>query len=171
MTHLANVVVLLVATLVASTVRAQPITGAETCSMEVATVMAAALKHALVDVRDLPDLSLVEQHDPVYVLNYLWGTECVVEDTVLPKSNRRTYVLFSRDEARVLANQRGQSVAFARAGEVKFAEAEASVFVGAAVQPPEGEERGLTCCCGGQMFLRREAGVWVFARWGMVGCA
>lgn len=41
------------------------------------------LKHALVDVRDLPDLPLVEQRDRVYVLNYLWGTECVVEDAVL----------------------------------------------------------------------------------------
>jgi hypothetical protein len=171
MTHLTKVVVLLVVTLAASTLRAQPVAGPEICSSEVAGVMAAALKHALVDARDLPDLLIVERRDPVYVSNYLWGTECLVEDTVLPTSNSRNYVLLGRDEARVLANQRGEAVVFARAGEVKFVEGEASVWVGASLQPPEGDERGLVCCCGGQMFLRREAGVWVFARWGMVGCA
>ena len=171
MTHLPRVAVFLFVTLAAFTARAQPAADPESCSIEVSAVMAAALKHALVDARDLPDLLLVEQRDPVYVLDHLGGTDCVVEDTVLPTSNGRTYVLLSRDEARVLANQRGESVAFARAGEVAFAGEAASLFVGASIRLPEGDERSLTCCCGGQMFLRREAGVWVFVRWGMKFCA
>jgi hypothetical protein len=169
-THLAKVLVLLFLTLVAPAVRAQPVADAEPCSTEVAAVVAAALKHALVDARDLPDLLLVEGLDLVYVSNYLQGTECVVEDAVLPTSSTRTYVLLSRDEARMLANQRGEHIVLARAGEVEFADGDASVIVGAILRLPEGDERDVLCCCGGQMFLRREAGIWVFARWGMKGC-
>jgi hypothetical protein len=171
MTSFAKVVILLCVTLAAFTVRAQSAADPESCSTEASAVMAGALEHALVDARDLPDLLLAEQRDRVYVMDYLWGTDCVVKDAVLPTSNRRTYVLLSRDEARVLANQRGESVAFVNAGEVTFAGEEASLFVGAAIRLPDGDERGLTCCCGGQMFLRREAEAWVFARWGMKGCA
>jgi hypothetical protein len=171
MKRVANVIVVLLVTLAAFSVRAQPTVKPEPCSSEVMAVVAAALKHALVDARDLPDLLIVEESDPVHVLNYLWGTECLVGDAVLPTSSSRTYALLSRDEARDLANQRGEPIVFARAGDVKVVEGEASVWVGASLRSADGDERGLTCCCGGQMFLRRAAGAWVFARWGSVFCA
>jgi hypothetical protein len=132
--------------------------------------VAAAQKHALVDARDLPELLIVEQGDSVYVSGYLWGSECILKDTILPASGGRAYVLLGRDEARDLANERG-GITFARAGDVQIAEGEASVWIGASLRPADGDERGLTCCCGGQMFLRRVAGEWVFVRWGMRLCA
>src|SRR5262245_31498152 len=171
MKRLANVIAVLLVTVVAFSVRSQPAVNPESCSSEVTAVVAAALKHALVDARDLPDLLIVERDDPVHVSDYLWGTECVVDDAVLPTSSSRTYALLGRDEARDLANQRGERIVFAQGGEVEIVEGEASVWVGASVRPADGDERGVLCCCGAQLFLRREAGAWVFVRWGMRLCA
>ena len=171
MKPVANVTVALLVALAAFSVRGQPTANPEPCSGEVIAVVAAALKHALVDARDLPDLLIVEQNDPVHVSDYLWGSECLLGDAVLPASSSRNYALLDRDEARDLANQRGEPIVFARAGDVEVVEGEASVWVGASLRPVDGDERGITCCCGGQMFLRREAGAWVFARWGMKACA
>jgi hypothetical protein len=171
MKRVVNVSVVLLVTLAALSVRGQPTVNPMSCSREVMEVVAAALRHALVDARDLPDLLLVEQDDPVHVSDYLWGSECLVGDEVLPTSSSRTYVLLSRDEARELANQRGEPIVFARAGDVNVVEGEASVWVGASLRPADGDERGFTCCCSGQMFLRRNAGAWEFVRWGMVLCA
>jgi hypothetical protein len=171
MKRFANVIVLPFAILAAFSVRAQSAVDPEACSSEIMAVVAAALKHALVDTRDLPDLLLIERNDPVYVSDYLSGTECLVGDAVLPTSSSKTYVLLSRDEARDLANQRGEPIVFASAGDVMVVGGEASVWVGASLRPADGDERGLTCCCGGQMFLRRNAGAWEFVRWGMRLCA
>jgi hypothetical protein len=170
MKRLAIVIVVLLVSVTVLVARAQPDVDSAACSSEETAVVAAALKHALVDARDLPDLLIVERNDSVYVSDYLWGTECILKDTILPTSGGRTYVLLSRDEARDLANER-DGITFARAGDVKIAEGEASVWVGASLRPADGDERGLTCCCGGQMFLRRDAGEWVFLRWGMRLCA
>ena len=170
MKRFANVILVLLVSMPVFAVRAQPAANSPACSSDVMAVVAAALSHALVDVRDLPDLLLVERNDPVYVSDYLWENECTVKDTILPTSSDRTYALLRRDEAQDLANKRG-GIAFARAGDVKIVEGEASVWVGASLQPAQGDERGLTCCCGGQMFLRREAGAWTFVRWGMRLCA
>jgi hypothetical protein len=137
----------------------------------VTAVVAAALKHALVDVRDHPALNIVEQHDPVYISDYLGGSECLVGDEVLPTSSSRTYALLGWDEARELANQHGEPIVFAQAGEVNVVEGEASVWVGASLRLADGDERGVLCCCSGQMFLRRNAGAWEFVRWGMRLCA
>jgi hypothetical protein len=130
-----------------------------------------AFKHALVDARDLPDLPIVEQHRPVSVLDHLWGTECLVEEAVLPTSDGQSYALASREEARELAGQRRETVALVRAGGVRFLEDEVSVWLGAFLQPAPEDERGLICCCEGEMFLRRVAGAWIFVRWGDVFCA
>lgn len=167
----ANVIVAILVGLPPIPVYGQPTVNPERCSAEVTAVVAAALEHALVDARDLPDLLIVEQNDPVRVSDYLWGSECLLGDSVLPTSSSRNYALLGREEARDLANQRGEPIVFARAGEVEVVEGEASVWVGASLRPADGDERGITCCCGGQMFLRREAGAWVFVRWGMKACA
>lgn len=169
--RVANVIVALLTALSAFSVHGQPTVDPQPCSGEVMAVVAAALKHALVDARDLPDLLIVEQSDPVRVSDYLWGNECLLAPAVLPTSRSGTYALLGRDEARDMANQRGEPIIFARAGQVEVAEEEASVWVGASLRPADGDERAVTCCCGGQMFLRREAGRWVFARWGMQACA
>jgi hypothetical protein len=165
MERFANVIVVLLASIAAFAVRAQPVVNPKVCSSDVMAVVAAALEHALVEARDLPDLLIVEQSDPTYVLDYVWGTECLVETTVLPTSTGRTRTLLGRDEARDLANERGEPITFARVGDVKIVGEEAWVWVGAAVQPAKDDKRGLTCCCGGQMFLHREAGAWTFLRW------
>jgi hypothetical protein len=169
--RLASLIAVLGASTMAVAVRAQPSVDPAPCESEGMAVVAAALKHALADVRDLPDLLLVEQNDQVYVSDYLWGSECLMTDGILPTSSRRTYTLLGRDEAQNLANDRGEPVAFARAGDLTIVEEEASVWVGAFLQPAQGDERKLTCCCGAQMFLRRDAGAWAFVRWGMRICA
>ena len=167
---LVSVSVVLLLSVPAFPARAQPAVDSTACSREVMAVVAAALKHSLVEVRDLPDLLLVEESDPVYVSDYLWGTDCALADAILPTSTDRAYVLLSRNEAQERANARGR-FPFVRAGDVEIAEGKASVWVGAALQPVQGAERGLTCCCGGQVFLRRDASAWAFVRWGMRLCA
>lgn len=154
----------------AFTARAQLVVDSVPCSREVVAVVAEALKRSLVDARDLPDLHLVEQNERVYISNYVWGTDCLLVDAVLPTSSDRAYALVSGDEAQNLANARG-GLAFVRAGAVEINEGEASLWVGTSLQLGQGDERGLTCCCGGQMLLRRDAGAWEFVRWGMRLCA
>jgi hypothetical protein len=171
MERFANVIVVLLASLAVFAVRAQPVANPKACSSDIQAVVAAALKHALVDARDLPDLYIVEQSNPIHIFEHVWGTECVVENTALPTSAGRTYTLLGRDQARELVKERGKSITFAQAGDVKVVGDQASVWVGAAVRLANDDKHELACCCGGQMFLRRQAGAWAFLRWETHVCA
>lgn len=169
--RIAGLIAVMAVALAAPPVRGQPGAGRAPCSGEAVAVVKAALRHALVDARDLPDLELVERSGPVRIWSQLWGGGCLLGDAVVPAPGRRTHALVGPEEARDLANRRGGPVAFVRAGDVAVAGAEASVWLGVSLQLADGAGHGATCCCGAQMFLRRTGRAWVFSRWGEVYCA
>lgn len=143
----------------------------EACPPEVQDVLAAALTHALEDAKDLPDLGfIVQKQRTVYVLNYLWENECVIDQAVLPRSTE-PYVLVSREKLSDLAREQGEDVAYVRAGDVQIGEEEGQLSLGVSIQQVPGEEQPLQCCCGGKLMLRRSGNVWRFVEWRNIVCA
>jgi len=70
-----------------------------------------------------------------------------------------------------LAQRKGDGVRYVRAVEVRLREGEAAIMLGVALRLTPGDQRGLTCCCGGEMVLRRVSANWQFVEWRNVLCA
>jgi hypothetical protein len=107
----------------------------------------------------------------VYVLDYLWDNDCIVDENVLPASGEANYVLVSRNELTELASQLQVDIAYVRGGEAYLSEEIASMSIGAAIELAPGEQRGLLCCCGGSIQFARVNGSWTFRQWGPIYCA
>ena len=144
----------------------------EPCSAQIRDALAIALDHSLRVAKDLPDRGLVVQRPgTIYVLSSLWENECFVDKSVLPTSVGETYVLVSLEELSDFARQRGDGVAYVRAGGVRVSNEEVRLWLGVAMQPVPGDGRPLLCCCGGEVVLRRAADGWEFFQWKNILCA
>jgi hypothetical protein len=150
---------------------AQEISESPVCSEDVQAVVAAALRHALVEARDLPDLVMVEREDAVYFLNTLWENECLVDSAVLPDAGAHSYVLGSREDPLELAASLDSSIAYVRSGEVSVMDAEASLVLAVYIQQAPEDQRPLLCCCGGSVKFLRVDGAWRFQEWGPIYCS
>ena len=171
MNHLAAFAVVVLLSLGWSLAGAQQTSEQPVCSHDVQSLFAKALRHALVEAKDLPDFSLVHQSNSVYILDYLWGNDCIVNKNVLPASSEADYVLVSRNDLIDLASQLQTDIAYIRGGEANLSEERASISLGAAIELAPGEQRGLLCCCGGSIEFVRLNGLWEFRQWGPIYCA
>lgn len=141
------------------------------CSEDIQALVSAALKHSLVEARDLPDLLLIEQHDPVYILNHLWENDCLLDSEVLPDISEGGYVLVTSEELLELAVAAGSDIAYLHSGNARLAQSEASLSLRVRIQQPPGRERRLLCCCGGPIEFALIDGVWRYRRWGPILCS
>ena len=155
------------------------------CSSEMQQVLATALRYGLGDVPEdyapqridlespvVPDYAVLRKDDTIYVRNYLDMPRCSVDGSVLPTSGSVPFALVDDDQLLDLARRDGDHVAFVRALEVEIREFEVVVQFGVALRAaPQEEPRYLTCCCGGEMVLRRSGDQWLFEKWRNVYCA
>jgi hypothetical protein len=158
---------------------------APVCGGEIQQALAAALRYGLGDVPEdyapqridlespvVPDYAVLRKDDTIYVRNYLDMLGCSVDRSVLPASGRVRFALIDDDQLLDLARRDGDHVAFVRALGVEIGEFEAVVQLGVALRAaPQEEPRYLTCCCAGEMVLRRSGNQWVFENWRNVYCA
>jgi len=154
------------------------------CSNEIREVVTAALQYGLGDVPQdyaqdridlkspvIPDYGILRHNGMIYIRDYLDAPECIVDESVLPRSATATFVLVDDEQIRELAQRNGEAVRYVRALEVRFLGEEAGIGLGVALRSAPGDARGLTCCCGGEMVLRRDTGRWRFVAWRNVFCA
>jgi len=106
------------------------------------------------------------------VSNLVRAASCTVGAAVLPSSTGVTLRLVSEAELDELARQHdARAIMYVAADSVRFGEGEAEIRLGVAIRLAPGEARAVTCCCGGEMVLRRVSGKWAFERWRNVYCA
>ena len=164
--------------------RAQGPEGLLACSGETEQALAAALQYGLgnvpvgyvtdrIDVKSpvVPDYGILANNGQIYVRNYVDNPRCIINASVLPRSADVAFTIVDEDQLRELAERDGEGIAYVRALEVRFRESEVGIQLGVALRPASKNVRGVTCCCGGEMVLRRVAGEWMFVEWRYVFCA
>jgi hypothetical protein len=119
----------------------------------------------------IPDLGVVRHGDSVYVASLVRDAKCLVDESVLPSSPEVTFTLVGEAEILELARRSENGVTYVSVGGVRFSETEVVVNLGVSIRPAPGDQRGLTCCCGGEMVLRHTSEKWLFERWQNVFCA
>ena len=119
----------------------------------------------------VPDYGILRNDGRIYVRNYVDDPRCILDVAVLPRSANTTFTLVDDDQLRELAERDGDGVTYVRATEVRFRDGEVGISLGVALRPASRNERGLVCCCGGEMVLRRVSRQWAFVEWRNVFCA
>jgi hypothetical protein len=170
MKRFASIIVLTAVAFAAPVVRGQNRVPAS-CSAEIRGALAVALDHSLRVAKDLPDFGLVARQGAIYILSSVWENECLIDKSVLPRSASETYVLVSPEELADLARQRGDGVAYVRAGGVRPGTEEVRLWLGVAMQQVPGDKRPLLCCCGGEVVIKRMGDGWEFSQWKDILCA
>ncbi len=154
------------------------------CSGETRQVLAAALQYAVGDVPDdysaeridpkspvIADYGILRRNGKIYIRDSVDNPSCRVDKSVLPRSTHVTFTLVGADQLREVARPYTDGIAYVRAIEMRVSGDEAEILLGVALQLAPGDSRGLTCCCGGRMVLRRVSGKWMFEEWRSVLCA
>jgi hypothetical protein len=157
---------------------------AQTCSVEVREALLAALRFGVADVpvdyaperidgrvAAIPDYNVLPPVGPILVRIYLDEPKCVLDTSVLPRSARRAFVLVDDEDLARRARQRENGVTYVSAYSVRLSNDEVVVRLSTALRLPPGDTRGLTCCCGGEMVLRRVDRKWQFIEWRNIMCA
>jgi hypothetical protein len=156
----------------------------QVCSGDTEQALAAALQYGLGDVPvgyvaeriDLkspvvPDYGILINNGQIYVRNIVDDPRCTIDASVRPRSANVAFTIVNEDQIRELAERDGEGIAYVRALEVRFRDSEVGIHLGVALRPASENVRGLTCCCGGEMVLRRVSREWVFVEWRNVFCA
>ncbi len=108
---------------------------------------------------------------PILVRMYLDEPKCVLDTSILPTSAFRTFVLVDDEDLGHRASQREDGVTYVSASNVRFDDDRVVLWLRTALRLPPGDRRGLMCCCGGEMVLRRVNGEWRFVEWRSIACA
>jgi hypothetical protein len=163
---------------------AQDATGPQVCSAAVREALLTALRFSVADVPvdyaperidgrlpAIPDYNILPRVGPILVRVYLDEPKCVLDTSVLPRSARRSFVLVDDEDLGRRAGERENGVTYVSANRVRLGNDEVVVWLSAALRLPPGDTRGRTCCCGGEMVLRRINGKWQFIEWRDIVCA
>jgi hypothetical protein len=168
--------------LCASSLWAQDAERSRICTVEVREAVRTALQYGVADVSvapelidrkspAIPDYNVLPTTGPILVRTYLDDPKCVLDSSALPTSANKAFVLVDDEHLLGRARDHENGVAYVSAYRVRFRENEAVVSLSTALRLPLGDKRGLACCCGGEMVLRRIDGRWVFVEWQNVMCA
>jgi len=162
---------------------AQDAVGPQGCSDDVQEVLAAALQYGFADVpvdysegrfdpksRVIPNYSLLHRDGRVYFRSYVSEPTCSFGSSLLPTSVNAPFELVDDEHLRQLAQLDERGVPYLRATHVRVRDDEAVVGLGAALRLNPRDERGLQCCCAGDMVLQRAAGKWRFVEWKNIEC-
>jgi hypothetical protein len=176
-----TVVVLLLCARLSS---AQDAKKSQPCSAAIRDALLIALRYSVADVPidyaptvidrrspAIPDYNVLPSAGPILVRANLDDPNCILEASVLPKPANRTFLLVDDEHIRRRARRHENGVTYVSAYRVRFGADEVIVSLGTALRLAPGDKRGLVCCCGGEMVLRRVDGEWLFIEWRNITCA
>ena len=120
-------------------------------------VVAAALKRALVEVKDLPDFNLIDGSPEIVVRSSIMSSPFSIRAQALPKVPGKTVLLLTRDEIEARATQPG-GVYFVTVDDLKSVGDDAEFTIGTSWAGPP--DPPVLCCCVETVRYARVHGEW-----------
>jgi len=140
------------------------------CPKEAADeLIRAALHHALVEAKDLPDIRMVSEGEELIVRTEIEGSPVEITRAALPEVPGRKLVLLKPSQILERSRNLGD-IYFVTINYLELHGDEATMMIGVAMQPAPERHDIPMCCCTGEVRYALVDGTWVYRGSGGTVC-